>query len=109
MDHRSFVFGREVHTPQAAAEAMAFALMRAIEILHRDHDLEPDGVIVPATVTCIAAVSAAADLGILVNRDGSFTDLFRATYTVGGVPIFFAGADGGIEPFAITRRPHKGT
>lgn len=98
-----------VAVQRGAREAMNNALLLAVRRLHDAHDLDADGVVVPATIECIAAVVACAEEGPVVVRDGSFTDAFRAAFTILGIPIFFAGSDGGIDPFAITRRPHRGT
>jgi hypothetical protein len=109
MDHRVFVFDRDYITPLDAALAMVDGLALAVRRAH-EQDLSVEGVVVPAVGVVVAAVIAASELdgrGV-VKRDGSLIDAWRSSFSVFGIPIFFAGSDGGIEPFAITRRPHRG-
>ena len=71
----------------------------------------PDAVLVPATPQWIAAVAAASERpdGFIV-REGSFTSIERASFTIlNDVKIYFGGDDGAIDPFPITRRPHRST
>jgi hypothetical protein len=68
------------------------------------HVHDPDGIVVPNTRATVRAAEGAADLGWIV-REGSYTDPARACFFIAGVPLFFAGEDDGIEPYAISRRP----
>lgn len=96
--HKCEVYGVTYATPPEKAAAMVNAIFRAVDNLLRADGALPDGVVVPRVGACIAAVWAGTSLHpAAVHRS-------PAGFIVGGVPIFFAGADPAVEPFAISRR-----
>lgn len=68
-------------------------------------DTCPDGIVVPATKAWRSAlIEAHKTEAPFIERMGSFLDDTRCSFCFEGVPIFFAGEDDGIEPFAVSRR-----